>query len=125
MSNRIKLEVLVKDIQKAKSEIADINKQIFELNNEKRQLSKYVVSLEKKMKNAQIGDVVVSDHALLRYIQREMGLNIEHFKKKMLTESLIEEVKKNNGKGIIEHEKVVYVLSNYVVMSVYPKSEKK
>ena len=119
------LAELIKQVQIAKTKMAEINNTIRDLENEKSHLSKKINTLELSMKNARNGEVVISEHALLRYIERELGLNIKMQQSKMLTPELVSKIKAKNGNGKIPHSNNIYILKDYVIVSVYPKSKSK
>ena len=51
-----------------------IDKDLFGLENSLK-------SLEQKITNLQNSDLIVSEHAIIRYIERVIGINIEEIKK--------------------------------------------
>jgi len=71
-------------LRKLEGEILDINrfivqyKEIYENKNNEKQL------LIEKIKEMQKGDLKVSEHAILRYIERVMCINLEEVETKMM-----------------------------------------
>lgn len=60
----------------------------------------------------------VSEHAILRYLEREEGLNIEEIEKKILTEELINLTEKLGGSGTFPIGDVCAVLKNNTVVTI-------
>lgn len=124
MTNKPSLQVLVAEIQQAKTDYARINKEIAQLTKERIQLQKLIHSIERKMKNAEPAELVFSEHAMLRYIERELGINTTAYKMAQVTPELIDKAKKSKGDGKIEHNEMIFIIKNYVIVSVYHKNKK-
>ena len=58
-----------------------IDKDLFGLENSLK-------SLEQKITNLQNSDLIVSEHAIIRYIERVIGINIEEIVEKIATEKM-------------------------------------
>ena len=58
-----------------------IDKDLFGLENSLK-------SLEQKINNLQNSDLIVSEHAIIRYIERVIGINIEEIVEKIATEKM-------------------------------------
>ena len=92
-----------------------IDKDLFGLENSLK-------SLEQKITNLQNSDLIVSEHAIIRYIERVIGINIEEivekistmgFSKKLSIERLLGgKVKVCEGKfSLVKKEKILIDLS--------------
>jgi len=121
MTQKHSLQYLVSEIQKSKTEISKINNEIAVLTKERNRLSNYIRKTEQKIPKAEVADVVISEHALLRWIEREVGIDTELHRQKILSKELVDAIKKIKGKGILELNNLVYVVNSYVIVSVYPK----
>lgn len=64
-------------------------------------------------------DIRVSDHAVIRYLERHGGMDIETIKKQIATDQLIELVSKmgGNGKYPIDDKQSV-IMKDYVIVTL-------
>ena len=76
----MKSEILGK-ITGLKEQKRIIDKDLFGLENSLK-------SLEQKITNLQNSDLIVSEHAIIRYIERVIGINIEEIVEKIATEKM-------------------------------------
>lgn len=60
----------------------------------------------------------VSEHAILRYLERSEGLDIEEIEKKILTEELVNLTEKLGGSGTYPIGDVQAVLKNNTVVTI-------
>lgn len=68
--------------------------------------------------------IKVTDHALIRYLDRVGDYDIEEIRRQMVTKELRHTIKLvgNNGKFPVGDGKHVYVISDGTIVSVVPKS---
>jgi len=86
-----KLENLIKGLEKERN---DINTTI---NTYRQQIE----SLKKNISNLSVKEIVVTEHALLRYFERVKGYNLEDIKKEIVddkTKTLVEFLNGTKGK---------------------------
>jgi hypothetical protein len=76
-------------------------------------------SLEQKIEKIQNSDLIVSEHAIIRYIERVIGINIEEIVEKIATEKMKKMVE-CCGNGLYPSENGEYKLkiSNNVVVTI-------
>lgn len=77
---------------KAQDEVNDYSKQI-EALVQKRKESQTMLSDIQKQINEILSEVVVSEHAILRYFERVLGYDIEDIKNKILPEEIKPKIK--------------------------------
>jgi len=61
---------------------------------------------------------VISEHALLRYLERVGGIDIESTKKEMLSEQAVKMIKFINGNGKARVNGVDYIVKNNTIVTV-------
>ncbi len=102
-SLKIKIKDIQKDIQGKDNNIKELNERIEKLKNK---------------------EIILSEHAILRYLERVVGINMEDVKKKIVTETLKEQYSVlGDGKYPIENEFFVRVKDN-VIVTVLPIENK-
>lgn len=70
-----------------------------------------------------VNDVVLSEHALLRYIEREKKIDLKSIKAEILTDKVKEQIK-TIGSGKIPCGELNLIVKNNVIVSIVPKREK-
>lgn len=98
MKNRVESEL--KKLQTLKSkleqELSDIKRQKSILGEQTTLVSNQLQRVEndiKKLITSRSGELIVSEHAMLRYIQRVIGVPLEDIKAKIATPNLVNTVK--------------------------------
>lgn len=101
---KTKLEVEIKSLEKDKNIIIE------EINNKKNNLN----SICQKIKNLAIKEPIISEHAMLRYIERVMNINLKDIENRILTEENRKMIKfagsckiKSNGVELIVKDSCV------------------
>lgn len=61
----------------------------------------------------------ISDHALLRYLERRRGLDREAIEAEILTDQLIEQVRVLGGTGKFVSDGRRVVINNYVIVTIF------
>lgn len=74
--------------------------------------------LENEIK-AQNLEVTISDHALVRYIERAYKLNIEGLKNEIIKSVVPEHIIALGGNGKHTYNGVTFVLQNYKIVTIY------
>ena len=107
-TRKAKLEVQTEELGKeTKDTQVRWAKSIGQLNN-----------VRKEIKAMTTRDIVVTEHAILRYAERAMGLDVEEVKGLILTESLIKKVKTlGNGRYPIGNKRKA-VVKDLTVVSI-------
>lgn len=98
---------VVADIKKLKAELAEQSQILFTLSEQQDLRKKKLEKLEAELErcNKQERGITVTDHAIVRYIDRVLGINIEDIKKE-ITPKYIQE----NAEGMWDTQ--VPVVSN-------------
>lgn len=100
------LEALKNQKSILEREICNKGKSICEINQKINSL---------KSKN----EIIVSEHAMLRYIERVLGINLEELREKILPEIVEIQCKEfGNGKYTVNNQEFTVVLQDNVVVSV-------
>lgn len=88
MSNHTELKAL-------QTKLGSINEQINTVKNELKVVNQSLVDLEKSRQSVQneinklkVKELIVSEHALLRYLERTFGVDLEEIKRQILTEEM-------------------------------------
>lgn len=93
------LNKLVIDSDAIKNEISiksrELNQKTIEVNRLKNEIK--LLNNDKKIK--------VSEHAILRYLERTKGLNIEEIENEIVSEQIINLVDKLGGSGVFPNDK--------------------
>lgn len=111
------------DFKQLKTRQAKLKAELERLDIERREAAKAYDEMSKKLKvvEKEIEDYtrepIVSEHAMLRYIEREMGFDMDAIKAAILTEELKKMIKTlGNGKYPVGSHKAV--VKNMVVVSI-------
>jgi len=102
-----------------KGEITILNDQINKMIGSKNSLKSKLESICHKIEKMSDKEIIVSEHAIIRYMERAMGLNMDEITKQILTPQNKAAIK-NMGDGkypIAEGLKAV--VKNNTVLSVY------
>lgn len=99
-----------------KLEIADKQKQ---LSSKKREIEEMNRQIDKL--RLSIGEISVSDHAVVRYLERVLGIDIEDLKKQILPEYTKSLIKSVGGSGEFMIEKAILVVQDNKIVTVKPK----
>jgi len=112
--NKIKDEVirLEYDISLLKSEIARL---------QKNQFNKFTKLKEAKAKLNKITGQKpfnVSDHAVVRYLDRVMGVDLDELYRKILSDDVLSCIEKTGGEGTFPNKDFKVVMKNNTVVTV-------
>ncbi len=105
---KTQLETELKDLQQT---VKNINKKICETNNS-------LINITKEIKNITSQSPTISEHALLRYVERVLGIDLEKIKREILSEkniAFIEHLKSCKFPISTTHKAVV---KNKVVVTI-------
>lgn len=113
-----KLKRLQTDKAETNNQLQDLRQTQQTLNEQASKLTLRLKSINKDIEKLTKKDVVVSEHALLRYIERVYGIDLEEIKEEILGDgrrSMIEFAKNGKFKIKDKHELVV---KNSVVITI-------
>ncbi len=125
-SRSFKLKSLESRASKQKAISSEIDKELQVLNQRKSRESKLLTSILNEIKRLKGLDkeLIVSEHALLRYLERIMGINLEDIKHEILNDKVASSIKMlGNGTYPVEEYKIV--VKDGVVVTVLDKYNKK
>ncbi len=124
-SRSLKLKSLESRASKQKAISSEIDKEMQVLNQRKSRESKLLTAILNEIKRLKGLDrkLIVSEHAMLRYIERVMGVNLEEIKQEILNDEVSNNIKKlGNGTYPVEEYKIV--VKDGVVVTVLDKYKK-
>lgn len=98
-----------------------------EMAAEKEILEAEILSKQKKLKeiNTKIkahyakGGIDLTDHAIVRYMERRFKINIDLLKAEILTPELLEQMKILGGRGKFISGDYTFVIENNKIITVY------
>jgi septal ring factor EnvC (AmiA/AmiB activator) len=109
------------------SKISIYTHQLKTAQEEIKKLSKEMSSIDTKIRNLEQPPkkqkISITDHALLRYLERIHGFNIKNLRETLLTEKVVSYI--NNYKsGKITENGITYVFKNRVVVTIMIEEKK-
>ncbi len=112
----------VREIKKVKSKIRRASEEAKDLkSNVKLWQQMYslkiseIQSLSQKLKDMNKGDIKITEHAMLRYVERVLGIDIEQIEKSILEELNLETIEKlGNGTYPVRDFNVV-IKENFII----------
>lgn len=94
-----------------------------DLAMKKKELKSYQIELDKLENKVEIG---VSDHALVRYMERVMGVDTDALRKEILTEKVVNYIHYFKGSGSFPAASgISYIVKDYVITTIINKNDKK
>lgn len=108
---RAKLE---KELKILEREMADSDQIVADMQARRRTLEKKVSSLRNTIATTKPKNIVVTDHAVLRYLEREHGIGVEEVR-----EEIMERLRGAENIGILQFQGFV-IRGNHVVTYVPP-----
>jgi len=121
MIDKSNIKALKNRFRKLESECAILK---IELNNVHRSYDlkrRQLKELKVKIDNYQEQDISVSDHAIVRYLERIKGLDIEEYKQEILSKEVLSLIEKLGNSGSYPNQDFQIVLKNGVVITVLKK----
>ena len=102
---------------KLQSEIEAIKIERESLNNKLQSAERNLGKIQEEIKKLKEGNkIIVSEHAMLRYIERVLGINLKEIEKRILTDEVKEQYKiVGNGRFPINDEFRALIRDNVVV----------
>lgn len=103
-----------RELRKARQRLAQLDRYQFDTDGERQAIERKIASLE--------AEPCVSDHAIVRYIERVYGIDIEAIKAELLTEDAREQIK-IVGSGKIPSGPFTLVVKRGTVVTVLTEEE--
>lgn len=110
-----KLKNLTKERETHKQLANETQKKLSKINQEMQSINDEIWKLKNKKE-----DIIVTEHAIIRYIQNIMGIDMDELAKKILPD----EVKQRAlamGDGKYTHNEVTLVVKDGAIVTVYEK----
>lgn len=99
-----------------------INQELKILNDTQKMCVKKIKELEtskKQIENKNKPDILVSDHAILRYYERFFNANVEEIKAKIVSEFNSHNTLLKNGSGKLITDEITYVVQHNKIVTLY------
>lgn len=87
---------LQEEVKQLRDQVADLSRNINQKNAQMQDIDRQIASLQKK-------DIIVSEHAILRFIERTMGLDVEAIKAHIVSDTMKTQIAALGGKGVFPH----------------------
>ena len=117
----MRIEKLESRLEEKRNILKSLNNEINFKNQERKKVQKEISEIEKHIKeqtkNNNTG-IDVSDHAMCRYIERCIGVNLTDIKSKILTEEVQHYISVMKGEGNFTINNIEYRVKNYVIMTI-------
>lgn len=117
----MRIEKLESRLEEKRNILKSLNNEINFKNQERKKVEKEISEIEKHIKeqtkNNNTG-IDVSDHAMCRYIERCIGVNLTDIKSKILTEEVQHYISVMKGEGNFTINNIEYRVKNYVIMTI-------
>lgn len=124
----IKESAELKQLQSRKSrlevEIKQLDIQSKELQSRLDKTRHQFRELSKRIHTLQNSNPTITEHAILRYIERAMGFNIEQIKNEILTDDLAEKIKLLGSGHYPVPGECLAVVKNMTIVSIVKPGEK-
>lgn len=108
-----------------KTELEDLKEQIISNQNKIVLKKQEIKDIDKKINKLKSNKLEISDHAILRYLERIENIDINKIKDRIKNELINEEIKnqvKILGNGIFPiKNNLKAVIKNNIVITIYPK----
>lgn len=106
-------------IDTLQAEIEITKNKISQLQREQTTKTKQIAVLKQKLKStSEKTTLTLSDHAIVRYLERVKGIDIEAAKSEILNEDVIKMVKTLGGKGKFPIGSHQLVINNYTISTI-------
>ena len=120
------LKIFLTQLKKVESEIEGLKLESSQVNKQLTQKYKLKEELEEKISSISRSDqeIIISEHAILRYFERVLGFDLETFKKLILNDGvmeLIEKLDRGNGEypsTSVEGQKFKILLKDNVIVTI-------
>lgn len=106
------LKGMLENAEALKAEAAEKQREYSEKMNQIRSMEQQISKLENN------GKVKISEHAVLRYLERVKGIDVADIEKEILSPEILEMVKKLGGNGTYPGNGYRIIMKNYTVTTV-------
>jgi chromosome segregation ATPase len=103
------------------SEITDLNKTIDQLKKDLENKTHNLQEIEKELRLILDVKPVVSEHALLRYVERVLGVNIKKIENEILTHDVMNAIETLHSGKIPYKDGMTLVIRDKTVITINPK----
>lgn len=121
--NNAKIKSIQVQITKFQEEIKNYNLQLqdiqLDIATKQQQIKNYQCEL-KKLKSSK--EIIISEHAILRYIERVMKIDMEKLNHEIMSKELQSSIK-NLGNGTYPHKNHLLKIVDNVVVTIMAKDE--
>ncbi len=117
-----------KEVKVARKRIKEIGVEISDLNAQKQRIqaditrrNNQIRKLKDRLKELEGVELTATDHAILRYLERVQGLDLDEIRKEMITDSLKKQVEVLGGTGKFPGpNNTRFIMDNKRIVSVVP-----
>lgn len=109
---KLRLKKYEEEVVVLKENVSKINKEYTGKVNGIRKLRQSISELEKG------ANIRISEHAILRYLERVKGIDLSVIQKEMINESVVGIVNTLGGTGKFPNKNFKLVMDNYTVVTV-------
>lgn len=106
------LNLTAQDVEAAKLQLTNAKDKYDKLLKEQQRLESQIANLKRNKK------LIVTEHALLRYCERVLGINLKEVEAEILSPEIIELVEKLGGTGQYPNRDFKVVIKNFVITTV-------
>lgn len=120
------IDKLIERSDELQSELAELKSQKSMIKSKSQSVIDKLKDVEKNIEELRLSqtEIIVSDHAVVRYLERVMGMSIDSIKKKIVTEKVNELINKL-GNGVFPVDDVFKItVNNKVVTTVLLNNQK-
>lgn len=118
MAVRYRMKTLQAEEKKLNREIGKIDKQLKILELKKNKLKKYISSNAKKQQRAIQAEVIVSEHSIIRYLERVEQMDMKKVADKILNKATIRKIKQAKGYGEFNRDNFRILVRDYLIVTV-------
>jgi len=123
IQNQVNLKQLSSRLNEARSELEAERLRQREINAKVGSLESRIHKLQEQIKIYTQGEkgLTITEHAIIRYLERVIGLNIEELKNKIVPSDVLEKIKSLGGSGSFPVEGCTLKVKGYTVVSIVTK----
>ena len=119
MDTTQELKNLTSKLRRLGSKKSSVGKQAGKLANQLSGLDKEINNVEKEIQALSDGEILVSEHAMFRFCERYLEMDMEDVRKCILSDTVRAQIRVLGGKGKFPIGKGLYaVLTNNVVVTI-------
>ena len=124
ISQAVELKGLQSQIEKEKNKLKLLEKEKIDISNQANECKQKINNINQKIKQLQDSnkDIIVSEHALLRYIERVIGIDLKDIEDNILNEADKENIK-SLGNCKYPKDGFKLIVKNNVVTTIVTKGD--